>query len=49
MNITHLTHSSFLIETKKAYMLFDYFGKGQLPQILKRIYIYFKPQPSGSF
>lgn len=41
MNITHLTHSSFLIETKKAYMLFDYFGKGQLPSdIKKNIYIF---------
>ncbi|HPB17087.1 MAG TPA: MBL fold metallo-hydrolase, partial [Clostridia bacterium] len=41
MNITHLTHSSFLIETKKAYMLFDYFGKGQLPADTKKnIYIF---------
>ncbi|MFA5341255.1 MAG: MBL fold metallo-hydrolase [Clostridia bacterium] len=41
MNITHLTHSSFLIETKKAYMLFDYFGKGKLPDnIHKTIYIF---------
>jgi len=41
MIITHLTHSSFLIETEKAYLLFDYFGKGQLPiSIKKNIYIF---------
>ncbi len=36
MNITHLTHSSFLIETKKAYMLFDYYGKGKLPEKIEK-------------
>lgn len=41
MYITHLIHSTFLIETKKAFILFDYYGKGQLPaEIKKDIYIF---------
>jgi L-ascorbate metabolism protein UlaG (beta-lactamase superfamily) len=41
MIITHLTHSTFLVESDKAYILFDYFGKGFLPKdIKKNIYIF---------
>ena len=41
MIITHLTHSTFLVESDKAYILFDYFGKGLLPKdVKKNIYIF---------
>ena len=40
MKITYLHHSSFLVETKKCYYLFDY-EKGQLPklEITKPIFV----------
>ena len=32
MKITYIHHSSFLVETEAAYLLFDYF-QGKLPEI----------------
>ena len=41
MNVTYIYHSSFLVETVSAYLLFDYF-KGELPRMTpsKPIYVF---------